>query len=126
MAATILTAPFHGYQVLFSPYSPHKVAFTGAQNYGIAGEDATSYQYTTGSLKGRGLKYIYFRLNWAMGRANMQSRILLDLFLFEFANQEHANDILFCTHFFLQGSGVLILYEEDQDGFRECRRSVMS
>jgi len=56
MAATILTAPFHGYQVLFSPYSPHKVAFTGAQNYGIAGEEATSYHYTTGSLKGRGLK----------------------------------------------------------------------
>ena len=41
MAATIPTAPFHGYQVLFSPYSPHKLAFTGARNYGIAGEDAT-------------------------------------------------------------------------------------
>lgn len=41
MAATIPTAPFHGYQVLFSPYSPHKLAFTGAQNYGIAGEGAT-------------------------------------------------------------------------------------
>ena len=41
MAATIPTAPFHGYQVLFSPYSPHKLAFTGARNYGIAGEGAT-------------------------------------------------------------------------------------
>ena len=41
MAATIPTAPFYGYQVLFSPYSPHKLAFTGARNYGIAGENAT-------------------------------------------------------------------------------------
>ena len=31
------TAPYHGYQVLFSPYSPTKIAFTGAQNYGIQG-----------------------------------------------------------------------------------------
>ena len=38
MAVTVSTAPFHGYQVLFSPYSPHKLAFSGAQNYGIAGE----------------------------------------------------------------------------------------
>lgn len=36
--AVISTAPFHGYQVVFSPYSPNKLAFVGAQNYGIAGE----------------------------------------------------------------------------------------
>ncbi len=35
--ATLSTAPYHGYQVLFSPFSPHKLAFTGAVNYGIAG-----------------------------------------------------------------------------------------
>lgn len=64
MAATILTAPFHGYQVLFSPYSPHKVAFTGAQNYGIAGEDANSYQYK--QLEGAGLK-IYYLLPVELG-----------------------------------------------------------
>ena len=34
---TLSTAPYHGYQVLFSPFSP-KLAFTGAQNYGIAGK----------------------------------------------------------------------------------------
>ncbi|XP_064405180.1 peroxisomal targeting signal 2 receptor-like isoform X2 [Halichondria panicea] len=34
---SIPTAPLHGYQVLFSPYSPHRLAFTGAQNYGITG-----------------------------------------------------------------------------------------
>ena len=34
----VSTAPYHGYQVLFSPYSPTKIAFTGAQNYGIQGE----------------------------------------------------------------------------------------
>lgn len=37
MAVTIPTTPLHGYQVIFSPYSPRKIAFTGAQNYGIAG-----------------------------------------------------------------------------------------
>lgn len=35
------TTPYHGYQVLFSPYSPAKIAFTGAQNYGIAGKQET-------------------------------------------------------------------------------------
>lgn len=35
--ATLTTAPYNGYQVLFSPYSPHKLAFVGAMNYGIAG-----------------------------------------------------------------------------------------
>ena len=39
MASTVSvsTAPLHGYQVVFSPYTPHKLAFTGSQNYGIAG-----------------------------------------------------------------------------------------
>ncbi|CAI8050117.1 Peroxisomal targeting signal 2 receptor [Geodia barretti] len=36
------TAPYHGYQVLFSPYSPTKIAFTGAQNYGIQGSGVLS------------------------------------------------------------------------------------
>lgn len=36
-AAVIPTGPLHGYQVIFSPYSPAKLAFAGANNYGIAG-----------------------------------------------------------------------------------------
>lgn len=35
---SIPTAPFHGSQVLFSPFSPHKLALAGARNYGIAGK----------------------------------------------------------------------------------------
>ena len=33
----IPTGPLHGYQVTFSPYTPHKLAFAGGDNYGIAG-----------------------------------------------------------------------------------------
>ena len=36
-AQTVSTAPYHGYQVLQSPFSS-KIAFAGAQNYGIAGK----------------------------------------------------------------------------------------
>ena len=39
MVSTVSTAPYHGFQVAFSPYSPNKIAFIGAQNYGIAGEE---------------------------------------------------------------------------------------
>ena len=46
-AATLNTAPYHGYQVLFSPYSPMKLAFTGAQNYGIAGKAITRHVMTS-------------------------------------------------------------------------------
>lgn len=38
--AVIPTAPLHGYQVIFSPYSPSKIAFAGSYNYGIAGRGA--------------------------------------------------------------------------------------
>lgn len=37
VAAVVPTAPLHGYQVIFSPYSAAKLAFVGASNYGIAG-----------------------------------------------------------------------------------------
>ncbi len=37
-AAVVPTSPLHGYQVIFSPYSPSKLAFAGANNYGIAGQ----------------------------------------------------------------------------------------
>ncbi|KAL5457367.1 hypothetical protein EMCRGX_G034616 [Ephydatia muelleri] len=37
---TIFTAPYHGYQVLFSPFERNKIAFTGAVNYGISGNGA--------------------------------------------------------------------------------------
>ena len=33
----IPTGHLHGYQVIFSPYTPHKLAFVGGCNYGIAG-----------------------------------------------------------------------------------------
>lgn len=36
----VSTAPLHGYQVIFSPYTPHKLAFVGAHNYGIAGKES--------------------------------------------------------------------------------------
>lgn len=35
--AVIHTAPLHGYSVIFSPFSGDKLAFVGADNYGIAG-----------------------------------------------------------------------------------------
>lgn len=41
-AAVVPTDPFHGYQVIFSPYSSSKLAFAGSSNYGIAGEDSVS------------------------------------------------------------------------------------
>lgn len=37
--AVIPTGPLHGYQVIFSPYTSHKLAFVGANNYGISGID---------------------------------------------------------------------------------------
>lgn len=51
MAATasLSTAPLHGYQVIFSPYTPHKLAFTGAHNYGIAGENTSSILWSYGA-----------------------------------------------------------------------------
>lgn len=99
MAATIPTAPFHGYQVLFSPYSPHKLAFTGARNYGIAGEDATCKILVGGPRAGK--------FPWGEGGYHES-----------------------CFHALLVhpplGSGVLMLYEENESGFRECGRSVTS
>lgn len=38
--AVISTAPLHGYSVIFSPFTPDKIAFAGADNYGIAGGGA--------------------------------------------------------------------------------------
>ena len=35
--AVIQTTPLHGYSVIFSPFSEDKLAFVGADNYGIAG-----------------------------------------------------------------------------------------
>ena len=43
-SASLSTAPLHGYQVIFSPYTPHKLTFTGAHNYGIAGENICMYK----------------------------------------------------------------------------------
>ena len=104
MAATIPTAPFHGYQVLFSPYSPHKLAFTGARNYGIAGEDATCKILVGDPRAGK--------FPWGGGGG------ILSAF---------SMHCLFDTSLFLlQGSGVLMLYEENESGFRECGRSVTS
>ena len=37
-ATVIPTGPLHGYQVVFSPYTSSKLAFAGANNYGIAGK----------------------------------------------------------------------------------------
>lgn len=35
--SVIQTGAFHGYQVTFSPYTSTKLAFVGANNYGLAG-----------------------------------------------------------------------------------------
>lgn len=40
MVAVIPTSPYHGYSVLFSPFSPGRIAFVGGLNYGIAGTGA--------------------------------------------------------------------------------------
>ena len=51
MAVTVPTTPLHGYQVIFSPYSPRKIAFTGAQNYGIAGKhEIREYHYIVDNI----------------------------------------------------------------------------
>lgn len=44
-AAVVPTDPLHGYQVIFSPYSSRKLAFTGSNNYGIAGEETACHAY---------------------------------------------------------------------------------
>ena len=40
MVAVIPTSPYHGYSILFSPFSPGRIAFVGGLNYGIAGTGA--------------------------------------------------------------------------------------
>ena len=103
MAATIPTAPFHGYQVLFSPYSPHKLAFAGARNYGIAGEGATCRILVGDPRAGE------FPLGGGHESYGSMYCLVAHIFFFPLL---------------LQGSGVLLLYEENESGFRECRRSV--
>lgn len=79
---TIFTAPYHGYQVLFSPFACNKIAFTGAVNYGISGKSIPHLHVHFG-------KFI-----WTLLSAR------------------------------LAGNGVLLIYERDEVGYKEFRRSV--
>ena len=99
----IQTGAFHGYQVIFSPYTPTKLAFAGANNYGLAG--AMNHMIFVMNIGPPARLFAFFT------KKNTISYHTLAVCNHSFQNY----------HMYFLGKGALVIYQEQATGAGDAR-----